>query len=261
MAWASGIYQGFVRHRRFSPKQHEFRYSLFMMYLDLDELPKLLAQHKGWSESPWSPARFKRADYFGDPNIPLDQAVRQRVNSELNLDLNGRVCVLTHVRYLGFVFNPISVYYCFDQQDKLQAMLLEVTNTPWGERRQYALRCDPEQRVQRISFQKTLHVSPFNPMAMQYRWNNNCPGDGISIHMDADLSKGDKIFDATLNLKRKEISQAALNRTLIAFPLMTLKVVASIYWEAMRLLIKRVPLFKHPSDSKTESPQSEGKLG
>lgn len=252
----SGIYLGGVRHRRFTPKSHQFQYSVYMMYLDLDELDEVLSLTHFWSKKSWRPVRFKREDYFGDSLTPLDQAVKNHVSKELNRTVSGPVRMLTNLRHFGFIINPITIYYCFDATEKLQAMMLEVTNTPWGERIQYVLDCDPEKHNQRISFNKAMHVSPFHPMTHIYNWRSNTPGKRLVAHLqNREMGNGNTsgegenpvVFDATLSLERQEISKGSLIRTLLRHPIMTLKAISAIYWQALRLLLKKVPLHSHPN--------------
>lgn len=256
MVFKSGIYHGWVRHRRFTPKQHDFKYKVFMMYLDLEELDQVFALSPLWSVKSWHLARFKRADYLGDPKTDLSQAVREKVKENLGLELDGPVRMLTNLRYFGFIINPITVYYCFDDTDALQAMVLEVTNTPWGEKIQYVLNCDPAAQKQRISFNKEMHVSPFHPMTHFYDWRSNYPKEKIAIHMENktcietdSLESNSVVFDATLSLQREEISSVSLRRILLRYPMMTLKVVMSIYWQAFKLFKKGIPVQDHPKNT------------
>ena len=179
----SAIYHGMVRHRRFTPRSHAFRYRVFMMYFDLDELDDVLAMSPWWSMKSWSLARFSRKDYFGDESLSIKQAVLSEVNERLGLSLSGSVRMLTNCRYFGFIINPITIYYCFDESEQLQAMLLEVTNTPWNEKIPYVLKCDPSDQMQRIQFNKAMHVSPFHPMEHFYDWRSNVPNKKLAVHM------------------------------------------------------------------------------
>lgn len=246
-ALTSCIYHGWVRHRRFAPSTHRFQYKVFMMYIDLSELSDVLSKSPLWSTKRWALARFKRSDYFGDAQQDLHLAVRQLVNRELGLNLNGAVHMLSNFRYFGFIINPLSVYYCFDEARALRAMVLEVTNTPWGKSHCYVLPCDPNEKKQRISFTKALHVSPFHPINMTYKLCCTTPRDTLALHLEnwTDENNEGCVFDATLGLQREEITGAALNRILIAYPFMTLKVFFGIYWQAMKLYFKKVPVFKY----------------
>jgi DUF1365 family protein len=244
-AFRSGIYKGWVRHRRVHPKAHEFRYRTFMMYLDLSELDTVFDDSILWSNKKATLAYFRRSDYMGDPEIPLDESVRLKVKEETGQYPTARICILTNLRYFGFSFNPISCYYIFDENDVLETIISEVSNTPWKEKHYYVLSCDPNKKIQRINFEKTFHVSPFHPMDHFYQWKSNSPDKKAFIHME-NWKENDKIFDATLLLERTEITASSLTLTLLAFPFMTLKVVAMIYLQAMKLLVKRIPIHDHP---------------
>jgi hypothetical protein len=244
----SAIYTGRLRHRRYGPRPHAFSYRLFMMYLDLDELPHLLTR-------PWlrryaqaGVLGFRRADYLGDPEVPLADAVRAVLARRIGLQSTGPIRLLTHLRQFGYCFNPVSFYYCFDDTERLEAVVAEVTNTPWSERHAYVLdaadnRGSPAK--QRYRFRKAFHVSPFMGMDFDYDWRMTVPGPALLVHMENHTPAG-LSFDATLALRRRELSAAALARTLVQHPFMTARVAGAIYLQAARLWLKRIPFVPHP---------------
>lgn len=242
----SAIYRGTVRHSRHSPTQHRFSYQVFMLYLDLSELDRVFDGSCLWSSGRPAPAWFRRQDYLPGP-ASLDTAVRDLVEQRLGQRPDGPVRLLTNLRYFGYLQNPISCYYCFDRSgEAVEAVVLEVTNTPWKERISYVLRCDPGTDRQRIGFDKGMHVSPFMPMAMRYQWIGDKPGTGLRMHLENHID-GEKVFGASLTLERQPISPQSLRATLLRYPFMTLKVVAAIYWQAMKLYVfKRVGFYPNP---------------
>lgn len=237
MSLASGIYEGMIHHRRAEPAR-EFRHRLALAYLDLDELPQLLGGRL-LSNRPGL-VRFRRRDYFGDPDTPLDQAVRDRVSADCGLRPSGPVRVLTHLRSFGHCFNPVSFYYCLHQDGvSLEALLAEVTNTPWGERRAYVI--DGGEGT----FAKALHVSPFMGMDHTYTCRASAPGAGLSVHIES-RQAGIRVFDAMLVLRRRELTGASLAAATIRYPAATLRVLALIYWHALGLRLAGAPVFPHP---------------
>ncbi len=246
----SCIYEGRVRHRRFAPTPHSFDFRLFMMFVDLDELPALFDKRWFWSARRPALAWFRREDYLGDPALPLDEAVRRLVAERTGRRPTGPVRLLTHLRYFGRAFNPVSFYYCYDASgERVEHIVAEVTNTPWGESHCYVMNAKPDAGatdVQRHPFAKTFHVSPFIDMDVDYDWRFKPPGERLIVHNDSTSTEG-KFFDVTLTLERREISGPNLARVLLKYPLMTMQVVAGIYWQALRLWLKKTPFFTHPN--------------
>ncbi|GAB5414023.1 MAG: DUF1365 domain-containing protein [Congregibacter sp.] len=242
----SRLYTGTLRHRRHLPREHSFSYRVFMPYLCLDELEAVMAQSRLWSQSGPALARFCRKDFLGDPTLPLDAEVRRRIREETGQEHRGPIYLLANLRYFGMQINPIACYYCFDENDEqLEYLVAEVTNTPWNERHSYVLSAQPGKRILKQNFAKTLHVSPFNPMEMRYDWRSNSPGDRLAIHLANHSDKGCE-FDATLALTAEPLTGTAMNKILLRFPFMTAKVATAIYWQALKLFFKRVPLHAHP---------------
>lgn len=252
----SGIYEGQVRHRRFSPVAHEFRYRLFMMYLDLDELPMLFERRWLWSVDHANLASFKRTDHVGDPSVPLDQSIRQLVEARTGCRPTGPIRLLTHLRYFGYVFNPVSFYFCYDRCDRhVETIVTEITNTPWGERHCYVLGPNDNRaggNRKRYRLDKTFHISPFIGMDVAYDWRFTEPTSQLAIHME-NLREGQPFFDATMKLERRELSGTSLARVLVQYPVMTAKVIGAIHWQAVKLWAKGVPFYAHPKKRKEPS--------
>jgi DUF1365 family protein len=277
----SAIYTGQLRHRRFAPRTHEFSYQLFMMYVDLAELDEVFRGRWLWSVKRPALAWLRRADYLADESdarVPLDHAVRNRVQQETGSRPRGPIRMLTQLRYFGVGFNPVTFYYCFDSEDtQVETIVAEITNTPWQERHAYVLTThtspgwsrsisppaiageDMEARHDRLRFlfRKSFHVSPFMSMDFDYDWRFSTPSERLTVHMQ-NLQGDAKLFDATLDVKRHEITGTSLARILTFFPCMTATVVVGIYWQALKLWLKRIPFHSHTysKDLKHERPHS-----
>ncbi|PLW84258.1 DUF1365 domain-containing protein [Kineobactrum sediminis] len=243
----SRLYQGWLNHQRFLPKPHGFGYRVFMPYICLDELPELFRSRWLWSASGRALASFRRSDFLGDPTRPLQDEVRRRIHEETGYRHSGPIYLLANLRYFGYSINPIACYYCFNEDEtELEYLVAEVTNTPWNERHSYVLKGSGQERWLRQEFDKAMHVSPFNPMAMRYHWRSSTPGETLSVHLATSNNEGDKVFAATLALEARPMTGRNLNRVLWRYPMMTAKIAMAIYWQALRLFIKGIPIHSHP---------------
>ena len=247
LSQSPAIYQGTVRHRRFRPKDHRFSYPLFMVYLDIDRIPEALRASRLLSHGRWNWASFHDQDHLGDPALPLRERLRRDAR-EHGLQLpDGPIFLLTHLRYLGYCFNPVAYFYCHDRQGALRCVMAEVHNT-FGERHTYwmdAARASRRKGVLAFDVPKAFHVSPFLSMDCRYRWTFTEPGQELRVRV-AEFESGVFTFCADLEMVRQPWSAAVIRRTLFRFPWMTLKVITAIHWEALWLWIKRVPVFTHP---------------
>ena len=225
-----------------------------MVYIDLDELDEVFSKRWFWSATRSAIARLKRDDYIGDSSVSIKDAVNTRVLEETGHDIEGPVRMLTHLRYFGYVFNPVTFYYCFDKTDTfVKTIVAEITNTPWKERHSYVLNVKNMSEKLQFEITKSFHVSPFMQMDLQYDWRFTMPDEKLNVHM-INMDKEKKVFDATLQLNRKEMSSYQCARVLILFPLITVKVITGIYWQALKLFLKKVPVHDHVKniENKTE---------
>ncbi|HEX5525610.1 MAG TPA: DUF1365 domain-containing protein [Solirubrobacterales bacterium] len=258
---ASAVYEGWVRHRRFAPVEHSFRYRLFLVYLDLGELPEVLDPYPFFSARHPTLARFRREDFMGDPKGPLDECARDAVQAATGARPAGPVRLLTGLRYFGHSFNPVSFYYCFDPAgERVEAVVADVQNIPWGERHPYVLaRGERRGSVLREELEKTFHVSPLMGMDQTYSFRAAEPGERLAVHIESrpreTASEADNrrlswsrrsTFDATLNLSRRELSRRTLAGLLARYPAMSVQVVAKIYFQALRLRLKGARYYPHP---------------
>jgi uncharacterized protein len=245
---ASCIYEGVIRHRRLEPRR-EFRHRLALAYVDLEELPRLL---RGRVASPRpGVVRFRRRDYLGDPTLPLDRAVRELVSERTGERPAGPIRLLTHLRSFGHCFNPVSFYYCFGAPgERLEAVVAEVTNTPWRERHAYVFGAGRASgSVLEAQFEKAMHVSPFMGMDHRYDVRASTPGRTLSVHIGSSRG-GTTVFGATLSLRRRELTRASMAGATARYPFATVRVLALIYAHALGTALAGAPVHPHPKPAR-----------
>lgn len=243
----SAIYKGKVFHARHVPKKHHFNYRIFLFWLDLDELSQIEQEVSGFSLRKFAPAQFKRTDYIGAAHEPLKKSVLERMSELAGKTLDGKVFLLGQVRVFGLYFSPVNFYYLRDDSGFYSHVLAEVSNTPWNDKHHYLV----DLREQKDD-QKAFHVSPFNPMDMQYQWKILQPNQKLALNLSC--KKETRHFDANLQLIRQELNSKSLFNVMLSIPSMTLKTVFGIYWQALKLFVKGIPVYSHP-DSKGKEKQ------
>ena len=250
----SAVYVGRVSHVRQGRAAQAFSYPLYMLYLDLEELPNLRLWPMLGIES-LGLLSFRRRDYRGSPARPLGDTIRDDVERELGFRPPGPVRLLTLVRSLGPAFNPVSFYYCFAADGTtLVAVVAEITNTPWGERHAYVVPAVAEGAT--ASFPKEFHVSPFLPMTHHYSWQLSTPGSELTVAMQNRAAE-QQVFRAQLSLTRRPLSRFRLLSLALAHPFMSGRVLLAIYARALRLWWRGAPFFPHPVRTVAERARSE----
>ncbi len=246
------IYTGLVKHRRYKPFKREFSYPIFMLYLDINDLDSVMKKSLFWNVNKPAIVSFNRKDFHNIETKSLDKAIRDTVEGKTGSRPIGKIRMLAHLRYFGYCFNPVSFYYCFDKDDhKVEFILAEVTNTPWKERFSYVLRASNNKQENKIrsEMKKELHVSPFWDMDHMYDWVFSSPEDKLSVFMK-NYKDGERVFDATLNLKRSILNKRSLFFSVFKYPLMTIRVVFWIHLQAFFLWLRGATFFIHPSKVK-----------
>jgi DUF1365 family protein len=259
----SCLYEGRIAHERCHPVRHRFTYPLYFGYLDLDELPYLLGKRGLISTRRFAATSFSSANVGWQPGLDLAEQARRYLAQHTGIDFDGRVRVLTPFRHFGHYFSPLNLYYCFERDGKmLRSVVAEVSNTPWGERHWYVLdgKSATDCETVRCEHDKQFHVSPFMPMDLQYKWKFDVPNDSLSVHVDC-LEDAKRLFRAHLSLRRQPLDGAHLRRLSLRYPLATGRTVAAIYFQALRLWLKRCPFYPHPQKTLTTETRQAGPVG
>ena len=241
----SAIYEGTVTHRRARPKRHRLKYRIFMLLLDLDEMEGVTKRLRSLSFRKFNLFSFHERDHADGSGAPLRDWVEKQL-AQGGMDLNGgAIRLLAIPRILGYGFNPISVWFCHDRDGQLKALLHEVHNT-FGERHSYLIPVERiEQEPIRQSRGKTFHVSPFLAMDLRYDFQITPPADSLMLAIRVSDADG-LVLTASFRARRTELTDAALLSVFVRIPLLTLKVIGGIHWEALRLWWKGLRIYPHP---------------
>lgn len=233
------IYEGVVLHRRFRPRQHEFRYRVFSLYLDVDALPDIAAKLRLFSIGKFHWLSITPRDFGAQADEDLGTAMRRRL-LEVGVHIDGPIRMLAYPRMFGYAFNPLTVFYCFDEVGTLRAVLYQVRNT-FGESHAYLAPTPDEQSRGSHQTKKIFHVSPFIDMGMQYHFALTAPAETLHCAITVNDDEG-PLLHTSFKARARAMNDAALAKCLARYPAMTFGVIAAIHWQALRLLLKGVRL-------------------
>ena len=256
MPLMNAMYSGTVSHKRLVPLVHAFQYKIFMFHVDVDGLDDLDLPYPLFSSSRSAVIAYRRSDYFGNPQVPLGDAIRAWVGEQRGYPPSGQIYVLSHLRVFGHVFNPVTFYYCYKPDGVgIDCIVAEITNTPWKERHAYLLTLDQNlsENPGLLKFQidKDFHVSPFFSLEYLYEMTFSIPGKNLKVGI-SNYQEGSRHFHASMNLAHRELSTGSLMKQVIQMPWVTIKVVWGIYWQALKLKLKGLPYIPHPGGLKSE---------
>lgn len=243
-----GFAEGYVIHSRFKPKPHRFKYDMCWCVFDLDEIDPWMKKSKFWKHNGWSIFSIKDKDYFNAEEKPIADKVKSYLTSKTQKQFTGSIYLFTHPRFLGYGFNSVSFYFCY-QDNQLSYIISEINNTPWGEKKLYLHDIQSASQVGNghylFEFKKQFHVSPFVSMNVDYSWKFFVDRQNIKVtmtlHQD-NVNLLNVILDTNIT--------PFMDNSKHKFPLRRLfqpwKMSLGIYWQASKLWLKKIPFYSHP---------------
>jgi len=243
----AGFADGWVVHDRRVPKVHRFKYNMCWCLFDLDHVSAWMTENSWWRHNGFALFSLYDRDYLTKETLPIKQKVINHLRKEQGVEFSGEVFLFTHPRFLGYGFNSVSFYFCYQQQN-LKYILAEINNTPWGEKHVYVFAADDAKKATQVNtfaFDKAFHISPFAPMDINYLWRFEVSPEQIKVKMQ--LHRKDvNVMNVYLDTKITPFMENSNNRYLLKKPFQPWKMSLGIYWQALKLWIKRVPFYSHP---------------
>ena len=241
----AAIYEGLLNHARNAPKAHQFEYRIANFYCDLDLIPELCQRSKLLSHEGFNWVSFYRQDYLPSHRTLREEVVHQ-IEQSAGVAFSGKICLLANWRSFGLLMNPITIFYCYEDEE-LCHVVVEVHNTPWNDRHVYVVSLNSG-----MTSQKQFHVSPFMPMDTQYHWLLPKPGEFCTVNIGVSRA-GKALFGAGFNLRAQSFTTKNIRKYCLSYPFQAAQVLYRIYWQALMLYLKRMPIYTHPDRGRNTS--------
>lgn len=267
---SNSLVKGWVRHRRYQPKPHDFDYNMTWTLLDLDEVEQQFKLSRLWSIEKRNVVSYQAKDFHQNTVAVLEEKpspesnkrnIIRTIKSRTGKEFAGKVYMMSHLRNYGYNFNSVCFYFCYGSDRTLKYIVSEITNTPWGERHSYIFDCEDSKSISggvsgnrsthQFTFSKEFHVSPFIQMDMRYRWTFLVDESELRVHMAVLTEKGKKYFDATFTGQLIPLTKSNMRKYAFSHAMQPQKMSLLIYWQALKLWLRRFKVFDHPKHSQS----------